>query len=317
MMQTLRPWAKRRGAVATALLMLAMATPADADDPPPDEPAPAEVRETVAVAWSGQGALQLVVPDGVAIMREDLRLTTTGKYAFAGLSHPPCEGLCFYQEILGLSEISTVPGFHYTSAFAQPDGSIASGVNDLYLLTDGTATLTMTFHDAPAGRIDLEPTHAITAHVEEFPSNCDEGPICQDLRYGGATRTVSEGWAATVAYAGSDQATDPFLNPGSTFAKACVSPEFDNPGGSPQPQEHGCPLIDTTEPDNTVIRVANLVVGNTWVDGPTMINSHRNFNAQGPIYLGYQTRQTGVQTQGGEYQRAFGFWVEKGLRPDL
>lgn len=100
-----------------------------------------------------------------------------------------------------------------------------------------------------ANRIgELGPTHSITAHVEEFGSNCDLGPICEDLRYGGATRTVSEGWAAIVAYAGSDTAADPFLNPGSAFAKACVSPEFDNPGGAPGPSYTGSPLTRWSRP---------------------------------------------------------------------
>jgi hypothetical protein len=294
-----------------AMFLASLGVPASAAVSPQAQPA--EVRETVRVSWSGTGGVKLLVPSGARLGSDDLRLTTSGKYAFAGITHGDCEGLCFYQEILALPEIVVAPGEAYTSSFAQPDGSIAPGLNSIYLLTDGNATLTLTFDDAPEGSVELEPSHSITAHVEGVASSCDLGPVCEELSFGGATRTVTEGWAAMVAYSGSDAAADPFLNPGTAFAKTCVSPEFDNPGGPAQPEEHGCRIVDGSDPDGTALRVGDLVVGNTWVDGANMVSTAANFNAQGSIYLGYQLRQTGAQTQGNAYQRNFGIWIEKGL----
>lgn len=299
------------GLVALALCLASFGAPASAAISP--EAQPAEVRETVRVSWSGTGGVRLLVPPGVRLGSDDLRLTTSGKYAFAGITHGNCEGLCFYQEILALPEIVVAAGQGYTSSFAQPDGSIAAGLNSIYLLTDGSATLTLTFHDAPAGTVELEPTHSISAHVEGVESSCELGPVCEELSFGGTTRPVTEGWAAMVAYAGSDAAADPFVNPGTAFAKACVSPEFDDPGGPPQPEEHGCRIVDGSDPDGTALRVGDLVVGNTWIDGSNMVSVASNFNAQGPVYLGYQLRQTGEQTQGHGYQRNFAIWIEKGM----
>lgn len=183
------------------------------------------------------------------------------------------------------------------------DGDMSGAVYDVYIVTDGVATFTLTFDGVPAGQTTIEAEGVIDATVEQLGPDCDHPASCEQFGHGHATHEVSHPGIVVltaVAY---------HLGPGYRTLGMCMDPQFG--AGTPDAGDTtlGCPTLPTEgEPDEGhLVTLASPGVGP--VGSLQMRGLYNNF-PDGEVRVGYTAGAYGTEADG---HSAFGVWLTGGI----
>ena len=299
-----------RAGLAVTLGLAGLSTMAAGDAPRNDPADVPVVRSTTVIRATGHAGTRIVIPDGVRLEDNDVTLEVTDSaYGFAGLSDRACpdpEQLCLNVYVFTFPE----RGSFFPMSTRTPDGGLVpASVYDVYLLTDGTAELTLRFKGAPDGLLEIDADGRIDGHVEQLTPRCLEGDDgqdrCLDTAYGSATHTVTApAFAAAVAYTYRE-------GPGTGAVESCLDPHFGTTPSGAASSRYGCPISPTDESWNPG-STSRIVLGSTPTPTEASISTSKfNHSPDGEVYVGFIARDQSPTTEGG--YAGFGFWLNGGI----
>jgi hypothetical protein len=310
----------RRRALVAVLAVLLLAAPATA------APAPAAVRDVrltdgLTVTWTGVKGLRLHVPTTVHLPRHGARLTVRGgtyaivRYARAAVCDgQPCPVIGFLDHHARVP-YPGAPGLDHLAAIG--DGGF-KGAYDLYLFTDGEATLAFDGTDAPRQRQRVRPARRVRGGVLELPLTCPAGCTTERLRAGGIEVDVGASGATFASVAIHEDAPSVvpagLPTPQSHPMRVCLYPWGPEGQASPHAADHPLGCDATTGTTGDAYRDAAGVGSLTLSGGPNSGFSARtdadNY-ASGLRYLGFQAGTAHDLTAPDVF--AYGVWLTYGL----
>ena len=299
--------------IGVVLAAAAAGAPATADEVP-------KLDRTTEITAAGHRVITVSVGAGETLRPGDLDLDVSGgRFAFAGLSQVACRvqgRLCFGGTVLRLPELADGPDdrlfhdgeFHYT----QDEGRWPSGLYDIFIVTDGSARLTIRPSGGSGTTQNLVADKPANARLIDLTTTCPQAPtVCRSLSYGGASHPVAApGFAAAIAYAGSPRYTGT-PRPSAFGVTACLSPS--NSAGDGASRSHGCIHDDASSPDRVVtegVTAIDVLTGQVVVSGGWNIHAVYNNVANGNVYAGYAARQFSPTGLDSARLRAFGMWID-------
>lgn len=311
----------RRRAAACALALLAVCGwPVEAAPAPARKVVTADLKGTTTVTWSGNAAIRLRVPKDTQVPASSYRLTLrTGRYvsvrAFENPQPIGCERdlrmkWCAVVWLDWLRDLAETSG--HGLAAADPQRDFLVGVNDppvvrrgmwdLYLFTDGRATLEITARGVP-GRAAYVAGGRFTGRAVQVKgpcraASCLSGPLFADQRYGGASFDVGRlGFAQALTYgAVEDHEVAPGTGPAQSFAlRACQYPSKAAPEASADPSAHplGCDSVPMATPGDTVLGSVDEVGSAAPAMGRAVYGAGTT-DARGRVYLGIRATSAGA-----------------------
>jgi hypothetical protein len=310
-----RQGAVRRLAAAAAMLAFASAAAAPAPQQTLAAPAAPEVRETTIIHADGDAGTRVTIPEGVWLKSRDQDLAVTdADYAFSGVAYTGCGApdrvMCIRASVHHFPELTYVGGDFKSSP---DDAPLDAGEYDIYIVSEGVSTLTLTFTGAPKGRLELDATGAIDAHAEWLTPHCVDDPAkssdCLDGVYGGATFEVrAPAYAEAVSIVGKREA-------GSQAGIPCLDPWVGTSPNGARDSQYGCP-VTPTDPGWQPTETVNVAIGSfpTPTAG-SVVRAMTNNYPDGEVYAGFYARQ---QTLSGEpgITVGLGLWINGGITYD-
>lgn len=283
--------------VAVALVALAAAAPGAGAGAAPPRASGAVLTTGTRIEWTGVKGFRLALPDDIRLPDYVARLTLRGgSFAAVRMAYPRgcARGHCGYNG--GIDYTRDVGAHFYPGrpagtnhlAHVTDYGRVSAGTWDLYLFTDGVASIT--FDDT--GGLPVRPrawTAAGRVHgsARRLASTCDTGPCASvggqqgRMRGGGAYGDTGRYGAAVVFVAHYSRSAVWVPNSHSTRGCAYRAPRDH---GKPE-DDHplGC---DVVEPD--AVWPYNYVVWSGWPQWSGVARGSAIYNATGPVYLGFQ-----------------------------
>ena len=127
--------------------------------------------------------------------------------------------------------------------------------------------------------------------------------------YGGATETITAGFAAIFGYSGGrSEAPDgrEMWAPRAASVSVCMYPHWllaPEASGREADHPHGCDVDPVKDPLFAATAAVNTAI-------PASIEGIYNYAAEGDVYLGYSAYN--VSPHGTPYARALGVWIDVG-----
>ncbi|MFN2544596.1 MAG: hypothetical protein ABR600_08520 [Actinomycetota bacterium] len=210
------------------------------------------------ISVDGSSGITLKVPAQTEITVDTFKIDlSAGRHAFLGIATHDCvpDGVistCMFWRLFYQPDYPYIP---YKFLGTDPP-TISPGLYDLYFVSDGQGTLTLTFPGL-TGTEHLDAAGSIDGELRTFRPSCPESvsvdPRCVHFGHGGSTRSVQKyAAAASVVYGWLPQ-PDPWpVGGGSLSVRPCIYPNPDQPNQSSDPANHphGCPL-SPTDPTGT------------------------------------------------------------------
>ena len=329
---------RRSRAVLVVCLAAALATGAPAVAAPP-RVANGVLRGVTTITWSGAAGIRLRVPRTVTIEESGYRLTQRGaRFMFVRMmpvsqlrecqKRQPCSATAL-DWLADLAEtgghLAAPPPYdpgadHFASLWDPP--TVPAGGWDLYLFTDGVATLEIR-PKGLSGRAAYRAGGGVTGRAKRMPARCPVGP-CDPRKgvggvyaFGGETYDVGPiGYAQAVAYVQKEpRFTAAIGHQQPMVARACPYPSQYDFDASREPEDHpyGCdPLPE--HPENSgewSLGTFNQVStgGKAMFFGDAL--------ASGRTYLGYQAGTKDLYAATGDPPArygGYGVWFRYGIR---
>jgi hypothetical protein len=255
------------------------------------------------ITADGNAGLRLRIPSGEWGLRStDLHLRVEGgNYAFAVMSEGsssrcanPMMSMCVAYDVHRIESMNVTAGGATT---ARP---LAAITYDVYIVTDGRATLTLRFQDTDStDAVSMVAEDEIAATFERLPRRCPT-PSCDAMAYGGVTHQVS-----APAYVSAISVARQQGRVGARSATACVRPggwPNDTRSSDPADYPYGCEAPEG-ETQQFLLFLATSPVN---LGGYTY-TIHNNPSPHGPVYAGFQAAS--VDPTGGDFD-AYGVWVD-------
>ena len=329
---------RTRRLVAACAVSAALATGAPAEAAPP-RVANGVLRGVTTITWSGIAGIRLRVPKQVLIEESGYRLTQRGaRFMFVRMmpvselaqcrKRQPCSATAL-DWLADLAEtggnLVAPPPYdpgadHFASLWDPP--IVPAGGWDLYLFTDGVATLEIR-PKGLSGRAAYRAGGVVTGRAKRLPARCPVSP-CDPQKgvggvyaFGGETYDVGTiGYAQAIAYVQKEpRFTAATGHQQPTFARACPYPNRYDPDASREPENHpyGCdPLPEhPNQSGEWSFGFFNQVGtgGNVMFSGDT--------HASGRTYLGYQAGTKDLYAATGDPPArygGYGVWFRYGIR---
>lgn len=280
------------------------------------------------IHWSGTSGMLLTLPEdyaGTTVFLDrpqvSLQASDDTTYAFVGIFPQNQDDRahlcdverprCFFANVTYFANYQHQGEFSWIGAGGEYP---ADRPIELYLITDGTATLTLEL-SGPSGAAFYTPTGQITGGVEPEPGSCPTAGCDTDtgyassVRFGGTTVDLGEGgFAASYAYARAWPEDDPLapVTVGSQLDQqinACVEPNLASPDTSPYAEDHpwGC---DSDE--------WQVFLDNGYRLGSGIYAMAATWGVDGPRYLGFQAASVGT---GNANLGGYAVWYHYGIAP--
>jgi hypothetical protein len=287
------------------------AVPAGAAAAAPPSVTSVVLTSRTAISWTGAKGLRLVVPDDVDLPPYGARLTLRGgSYAFVRI----VIGLC------DTGERCMKGGIEYTRAMAPYSPSVygpggdhfahIAGDNlrpsgyELYLFTDGAATLTFDRTGLPARPNAVTAGGRVRGTVHELPVQC-AAPACtrtdghaNRLVYGGEAGDVGASGNAGLVLGAYDHPTAAGWVSNERHDRVCTYPRHSK-DPTPPHSDTGCEMTDPY-----------VMVGGGG--GNARQTAYENPAARGTVWVGYQLTQ--AHDLGDPVTFAYGVWFTYGFR---
>lgn len=315
-----RGWLRRRAAACAVALLGALAWPVDAAPAPAPKVVTADLKGTTTITWSGNAAIRLRVPKDTQVPETAYRLTLrTGRFVSVRAFENPQPLGCerdFHMKVCAGIWLDWVRDLAETSGhglnWADPQRDFLVGINDppvvrrgmwdLYLFTDGKATLEITARGL-AGRAAYLAGGRFTGRAVQVKgpcrvASCVSGPVFADQRYGGAAFDAGRlGFAQALVYGAiKDREVAPGTGPAQSFAlRACQYPNEAAPEASTDPSAHplGCDSVPMASPLDTAVGSVNEI----GTVGPALgraVYGAGTTDARGRVYLGIRASSAGA-----------------------
>jgi hypothetical protein len=314
------PSAARRCVLLVAsLAVLAAGGPTAAATPTPPAAREGVLATGTRIEWTGVKGFRLVVPRDAMLPEYGAHLVVhRGTYAvvrwrYAGSCAPSrCWVSGHLDYTRGMARVfdrGDPPGEDHMSRGAHD--LLPRGTWDLYLMTDGAASLTFDVTGLPARPRTWTAAGRISARVVPLPATCST-TACKAttgyagrIRSGGATWSLSRLGQADLVVARYDRSDLPV--PQVHAVRACVYPRVAGPRASPAESDHptGCDLDPTDV-------AATFNFGMTLVPAGGRVAADTNPLATGPVYLGFVVGSAQDVTE--PVYEAYGVWLEFGIR---
>jgi hypothetical protein len=258
----------RRALTAALATLLLISGVASAARPAPQPSAVGALRGTTTVSFSGSTGIRLTVARATTLKDADVDLTVTrGTYAFVRAIQP-AESECDHSVgrycmsyqfdwIKGFTDRvnSHVPPSRQHMAVGVDDGTVFGPTLDLYLFTDGQATVT--FHTTLPGSNGLKAGGRVRSLVASLPLTCttpctDPGGTASGVRHAGVAFDLrGTGWAQSLVLTRNRDASGDNQARG---ADACLYPNPASPSVPSDPSRYpaGCGLPPGPDPRTNV-----------------------------------------------------------------
>jgi hypothetical protein len=334
---------ERRSLLVALALLIAL--PAVAGAAPSRSAVEGTVAGVTSITWRGSAGFRLRVPRDLALPDDPVStriFLTGGTYAFVRFWSPkycPAEfphcatSMLTYTRELAESTFFGDPwrrrfgagSDHFRSLGTPP--TLIGGLNELYLMTDGTATVELRPRGV-SGRVAYTAAGRIDAHVRRLPVHCEIAAQACDTAHGYADRMRMGGAAESVGASGYVESLTYNVSlpheaaPGIYYqqprsTRACVYPHPLN-HASADPADHptGCDVTGTT-PDavldgafGTYTETARAALNPQTMGFCTQMWDP---DAKGKVYAGFQI-PTVTNLPPPEYRTAYGIWFAYGIR---
>jgi hypothetical protein len=327
---------RRRAAACAFGLLVLLVRPAVASAPVPQRVVVGDLRGKTTITWSGMAAIRLRVPRDVSLPAATaFRLTVrTGRYvSIRGFENPQPIGCkldhetwCSVTWIDWLRDLEQTSGHGLNKDdpsrdFAFGEGApplIIKGGWDLYLFTDGTATLEITAKGL-AGRASYRAAGRFTGRAVHVRTGCAlpqclAGPVYADHRTGGAAFDIGRmGFVQAMTYGGAQNSTVAGAGTQEVFSlRTCMYPSKAAPDASSDPKAHpdGCDTVPASSvADSTAGTIDS--VGSAGPTGGRILYTQAALEGHNRMYLGLRAAAVGYQPAriGGLF-----VWIRYGIR---
>ncbi|MGH2711748.1 MAG: hypothetical protein ACRDH9_11155 [Actinomycetota bacterium] len=287
-----------------------------------------EITGKTTVTFDGTSGIRLRVPQDVTLTSNDIELTLEGSDAAMGqlapLDHPCKAGFendDSNPQWCGDYSFRMLEGWRSSPmVFAPGLTTLEAGRIDLYMVTKGVATVTLTVPELE-GTVSYKATGELDGTIVKHPVACPTQNVtgCEHQGWGGQVFTDVKPPArvGSVSFvqrpnklSGPDVPT-----PGSIAIGSCIYPSFYNPEKTADPEDHprGC------DPDES----GSLTFQNVYVTGtvnPLNI-ADAHFRAElaktsGPFYTGFAAHQleSAEELEGPGRYGSYGYWYSREIR---
>jgi hypothetical protein len=304
-----------------AALMLVVALPVGQASASPPRASSVTLSSHTTVAWTGVKAVRLVVPTEVSLPAYGARLTLRGgSYAFVRIAPAKsCDGgvrclkgqIDYTHDMAPYLASSDGAGADHLTRIG--GSNLVRSTYELYLFTDGAATLTFDRTGLRGARTAVTAAGRARGEVHVLPITC-AAPGCSPaeghakrLWYGGGARDVGSMGSADVLVATYDRAGTPIGDyPNERATRGCAYPR--GPGDATPPRsDTGCDMTDRDMPADAF----NMV--NSFVNyGKASFMQIGNYSGRGRIWLGFQAVQ--AHDVADPLVQAHGIWFTYGVR---
>jgi hypothetical protein len=258
------------------------------------------------ITADGIGGLRLRIPDPSWVLTESgIRIEVQdGTFAYAGLA----EGAnCVAPDRLMCMQYSAhrMELLNYTNISDLTENTQLRAITyDLYVVTNGRATLTLSFDNtANDDVVELVANAPVDATLERLPRNCPATELCDNLGYGGVRHEVSApAYVTTISGARHDAG-------GARSAFSCLYPggAGDQTSSSdPADYPYGCedPISGSLTGDVTQFGIRFV---DSQPQGSGTYHVRNNPDPDGPVYAGFDAAY--VSPLGGGYD-AYAVWID-------
>ena len=301
--------------------MAVLALPAGQASAVPPRASSVTLSSHTTIAWTGVKGVRLVVPAEVSLPTYGARLTLRGgSYAFVRIVPAgTCDG--GHRCLKGTIDYThgMAPYFANNEGAGADHWAVIAGGNlvrstyELYLFTDGAATLTFDRTGLRGARTAVTAAGRARGEVRLLPVTC-AAPGCSPAEgharrvwYGGEARDVGAAGSAAVLVATYDRAGTPVGDyPNERAPRGCAYPR--GPGDTTAPRsDTGCDMTDRDMPADVVN------MGNSFVNyGKASFKQAANYSGHGAIWLGFQAVQ--AHDVADPVVQAHGIWFSFGIR---
>ena len=309
-MKPARRWSPARVCAAVLALVLALPAAATAQTEP-------TASGTMRITAKGTGGLALHLP--VDVTHDDANYAvslTGGTFGYVHIAPDECVGEELFGSCQSYYALLNPQSQVYPVYQHAVNDTVRAGRLEIYVVTDGTVTLEMTFKEL-SGTAEYVADTPIDAHFEALPRNCPESlGDCHFLGHGGATHSVGDrGLVGSFGYA--EQAGEPIAplvrpsETGTISVASCVSPGPREPGGSSDPADHpeGCRFGAAAPASSYMIDY----VARTPPGASGFGSFEWDVGASGEVYAGYRAHAFNPVFPDATYYGAFGVWITLGI----
>jgi hypothetical protein len=313
-----RSWPRR--ALLVALVALAAMPASGTASGAPPRAAAAVLTTGTRIQWTGVTGMRLTLPSEVRLPEYAARLTLRGgtfaavRWRYTGACYDgPCSHSGRIEYSRGIAQrfyAGASPGTDHVTTITD-DGRLAAGVWDLYLFTDGAATLVFDQTGLPARPRAWTASGRVKGSFRALPTTCGYDGCTAGAGYagrvraGGATGDVGRLGAANVVVAHYSRHSLPILN--SHGARGCAYRQSpDDTGDAASDHPYGCDLDE-----GNVAWPYNYVAFGSPTNGGVIVGNalHRT---SGRVYLGFVT--SSAHDVSLPTVEAWGVWYEYGVR---